>query len=104
LTLHEGKYALRTSYAGQQFNEAFWINTERTTSVTFNAAKLATGNVGPVAAHQPPATAPSPPLVTGGSTRCRHSQILRPLWCQAPAHRQVLYGLRREGGLIPRVS
>jgi len=61
LTLHEGKYALRTSYAGQQFNEAFWINTERTTSVTFNAAKLATGNVGPVAAHQPPATAPSPP-------------------------------------------
>jgi Mg-chelatase subunit ChlD len=64
LTLREGKYALRTSYAGQQFNQEFWINTERTTSVSFNAAKIAASGARSGGANSPPATAPatsSPP-------------------------------------------
>ncbi len=44
IKLPEGKYTFRTNYSGQQFSETFWINTDKATSVTFNASKVAAGN------------------------------------------------------------
>ncbi|MBI4586274.1 MAG: VWA domain-containing protein [Planctomycetes bacterium] len=38
-TLAEGKYTLKTDFAGQAFQEEFWINTDATTAVIFNAEK-----------------------------------------------------------------
>jgi hypothetical protein len=40
-TLKEGKYRLRTTFGGYEFEQPFWINTEGTTAVTFDAAKVA---------------------------------------------------------------
>lgn len=58
--LPAGKYTLRTSYAGQTFEEFCWINAATTTAVTFEA-KNAT-------AATPPAAAPS--MATKFCTNC----------------------------------
>jgi Mg-chelatase subunit ChlD len=57
--LHEGKYALHTSYGGQQFNQEFWINTDRTTSLSFNATKVRAGG-GTAESGLRATTSPSP--------------------------------------------
>ena len=41
-TLPEGKYRLTTEYGGREFSQDFWINTDATTAVVFNAAKAPT--------------------------------------------------------------
>ena len=38
--LREGRYVFHAGYGGVDYEEAFWINTERTTSVVFNAARV----------------------------------------------------------------
>jgi hypothetical protein len=43
VTLPEGKYSFRTSFDEQPFAQDFWINTDRSTSITFNAANLPRG-------------------------------------------------------------
>jgi len=39
-TLPEGKYVLRTEFAGEAFEEPFWINTDAATAVVFNAERV----------------------------------------------------------------
>jgi hypothetical protein len=56
--LQEGQYKLRTVFAGQQFEEAFWVNTDSVTGVTFDATKVRPGAGTPVPA-QPVAQQPS---------------------------------------------
>lgn len=58
--LGEGRYAFHTSYGGVDYEEIFWVNTDRTTSVVFNAARVtklkqAPGTVSPGAARPAPA-------------------------------------------------
>jgi hypothetical protein len=68
LALHEGRYVIRTSYAGVDYEEAFWINTAATTSVVFNAARVAAMRLPPPAAKpaaSSPAPAPKPKFCTG---------------------------------------
>jgi Mg-chelatase subunit ChlD len=61
--LPEGQYTFRTVFAGQRFDETFWINTEGVTAVTFDATKVRPGAGMPVAEEaqrpvaQPPAQA-----------------------------------------------
>jgi Mg-chelatase subunit ChlD len=62
--LPEGRYTMRTIYAGSVFTEHFWINTERTTSVNFDvrnvAAEQASGAAVPAPAPAPAVAAPTP--------------------------------------------
>ena len=61
--LPEGKYALRTQFAGAAFEEEFWINTDAVTSVCFDAAaaaKTAGSAAAPVTVAPPPAAAAGP--------------------------------------------
>lgn len=72
--LPEGKYALRTAYAGRQFEQPFWVNTEAVTSVTFDASKVETDDTATEAADEDPpvaraaeeAEAQEPPAPTAG--------------------------------------
>jgi hypothetical protein len=67
LKLPEGRYTLRTDFAGQRFDEEFWVNTDSTTAVTFRADKIRPGagtpipprDAQPVAGH--PAATPRQP-------------------------------------------
>jgi Mg-chelatase subunit ChlD len=56
LKLQEGRYRLRTEFAGQRFDEEFWINTESTTAVTFRAERVRPGAGTPVPQDAPPVT------------------------------------------------
>jgi Mg-chelatase subunit ChlD len=65
--LPEGRYKLRTDFAGQRFEEEFWVNTDSTTSVTFRADKVRPGAGTPIppqdaqpVAQQPAATPQQP--------------------------------------------
>ncbi|MBI4604884.1 MAG: VWA domain-containing protein, partial [Planctomycetes bacterium] len=42
-TLPEGKYVLRVAFGGEEHEQGFWINTDATTSVVFNAERAARG-------------------------------------------------------------
>jgi hypothetical protein len=61
LALPEGRYLFRASYAGVDHEELFWINTAASTSVVFNAAKVAQLRLPSAAAGATsvPAAAPS---------------------------------------------
>jgi Mg-chelatase subunit ChlD len=61
LRLHEGKYVFRTEFLGDVHEETFWINTDATTSVVFNAARVAELKPTPRApsAAAPPTAAPA---------------------------------------------
>ena len=61
LTLPEGRYVFRTSYGGADYDQSFWINTERTTSVVFNAARIAKSTLKP---------APQPAVKAKFCTEC----------------------------------
>jgi hypothetical protein len=61
LELPEGRYTLRTTFAGQEFAQQFWVNTERTTSVIFDASQVAAAPASAGGATPVPATAPAPP-------------------------------------------
>lgn len=60
-SLPEGKYHFSTEYAGATFEGDFWINTQATTSVVFDASNLPSSAQKPPATGQPPAQPPSPP-------------------------------------------
>jgi Mg-chelatase subunit ChlD len=64
LKLREGKYAFRTEFLGGVHEEAFWINTDATTSVVFNAVRAASlkPGAGPPAAAPPAPGLPAPKL------------------------------------------
>lgn len=38
--LQEGQYMFRTDFAGQKYEESFWINTEETTAILFDASQF----------------------------------------------------------------
>jgi hypothetical protein len=77
LALHEGRYVFRASYAGVDYEEAFWINTAATTSVVFNAARVAQmrlppASAGPAATSVPgpaPSAKSTPPPPAGDNTK-----------------------------------
>ncbi len=54
--LPEGKYRLQTTYGGNPFEREFWINTDSTTTVTFDASKA------PVTARSDSAGQPARPV------------------------------------------
>lgn len=68
LTLREGQYLFRSSYAGIDYEETFWINTAQTTSVVFNAARVAQLRLPPPAAQvgkpAPAAAQPAAPATS----------------------------------------
>jgi hypothetical protein len=71
-TLAEGKYRLETSFSGQGFAAEFWINTEATTAVIFDAAKLRAPPAGAApAAVEREASAPAKPAAPAGSPPAR---------------------------------
>ncbi len=58
--LLEGRYVFQTSYAGVDHEESFWINTERTTQVVFNAAKVVAARPAPGAVRPGASARPAP--------------------------------------------
>ncbi len=59
----EGKYTLVTQFEEREFRQPFWINTNSTTVVTFDAAKAAADSTAKPAGDPiklPPATTPAP--------------------------------------------
>jgi hypothetical protein len=74
--LQEGRYRLRTDFAGQRFEEEFWVNTDSTTSVTFRAEKVRPGAGAPVppqdaqpVAQQPATGQPQQPTPPAAGTK-----------------------------------
>jgi Mg-chelatase subunit ChlD len=67
--LHEGEYRLTTVFGGKRYSEPFWINTDATTAVVFDASKVgidkagqavAETDAGPAAPAPAEDTAPAP--------------------------------------------
>lgn len=50
--LPEGKYRFATTFAGKQYTQEFWINTDSTTAVVFDASKQATDKSGQAVAER----------------------------------------------------
>jgi hypothetical protein len=63
-SLPEGKYTLRTEFAGQTFNQDFYISPGGQTSATFDAGQVPPGTVPPAAAA---ATRPETPAQPAGT-------------------------------------
>jgi Mg-chelatase subunit ChlD len=65
--LPEGQYQFTTNYGGRKYSESFWINTEATTAIVFDASKVSPDKSGGVAeaeatpADEPTADADAPP-------------------------------------------
>ena len=63
----EGQYRFTTNYGGRKYSESFWINTEATTAIVFDASKVSPDKSGGVAeaeatpADEPTADADAPP-------------------------------------------
>ena len=57
-TLPEGQYRFETSFGSRRYSQEFWINTDATTAVVFDAAKIKTDKSGQVIAE---AEADAPP-------------------------------------------
>jgi hypothetical protein len=55
--LGEGKYLLRTAYAGRAFEQPFYVSPGETTAVTFDASQVPAAASGEAAAPAPPAAA-----------------------------------------------
>ncbi|HEY2588604.1 MAG TPA: zinc-ribbon domain-containing protein [Tepidisphaeraceae bacterium] len=73
--LGEGKYVLRTAYAGRSFEQPFYVSPGETTAVTFDASQIPAGAVAPAATATPtPAAAPeqSPPAAANWPKFCTH--------------------------------
>ena len=71
--LPEGKYQFTTNYGGRKYSEPFWINTEATTAIVFDASKVGTDRSGAVAdagADTAPAPAPTKPAPAGAKKFC----------------------------------
>ena len=58
--LPEGKYRLRTSFAGENYAEELWINAGRITAVNFDAANAAALKAPAAAADAAPSSEPPP--------------------------------------------
>ncbi|MCC7350647.1 MAG: VWA domain-containing protein [Phycisphaerales bacterium] len=59
--LPEGKYHFSTEYAGSTFEGDFWINTQATTSVVFDASRMPASSQTPAVPAPPTAPPPSAP-------------------------------------------
>jgi len=59
--LHEGEYRLTTTFGGKRYAEPFWINTDATTAVVFDASKVGVDKAGQAVAETDAApAAPAP--------------------------------------------
>jgi hypothetical protein len=67
LSFPEGKYRLRTVYAGREFTAEFPIATDVTTSVLFDASRIP---VEPIGARTPPSGAHTPSAAPKFCTHC----------------------------------
>ena len=74
--LPEGQYLFTTGYGGRRFSEPFWINTDATTAIIFDASKLGTDKGGEAVAEtdaappQNPAAVPVPAAKKKFCTSC----------------------------------
>ena len=59
LKLPEGKYSISTDFGGKRYTEALWINTDATTAVVFDAAKIGVDKSGQDATRGAAAGAPA---------------------------------------------
>lgn len=63
-TVPEGKYLLKTEFAGQEFSTDLWVNTGAATGVVFDASRMK-GKPAPAAASTPPVAGGGAPATTG---------------------------------------
>jgi Mg-chelatase subunit ChlD len=69
--LPAGKYRIRSTYAGQTFEEPLWINAGTGTAVTFNAVAVPSGTTAPSApAPSAPGAPPAPASIRKFCTNC----------------------------------
>jgi Mg-chelatase subunit ChlD len=59
--LHEGEYRLITVFGGKRYSEPFWINTDATTAVVFDASKVGVDKAGQAVAETDAAPATPAP-------------------------------------------
>jgi hypothetical protein len=62
--LPEGEYRFTTAFAGRKYVEPFWINTDATTAIVFDASKVATDRGGSAVAETEPEAAAPPQAPT----------------------------------------
>lgn len=88
-TLPEGKYRMHTRFAGQTFEQEFWINTEVTTALVFDVAKVPAAPPSPAV---PPHREEPPSLTRSFCTACGtdHRCVLHAVRCQSQVVRSHL--------------
>jgi hypothetical protein len=72
--LNEGKYVLRTTYAGRPFEQSFYVSPGETTAVTFDASQVPASAPAPAPPPAPTAAAPepTPPNLANWPKFCTH--------------------------------
>ncbi|HVR73603.1 MAG TPA: VWA domain-containing protein, partial [Planctomycetota bacterium] len=85
ISLPEGRYVFQTRYGGAEHAEGFWINTDRATSVVFNAARVAglrpvPGDAGPAANAKPAPRPGTKPGAAPGDTKPAPEKP-KPMFC-----------------------